>query len=89
MRRAARVGRWCGIIAFALLTAPVRPCAAQTGSDTAVTVYGFLQADDSGRWSLLLPQPVTAAGRRIGVLAAADAGARWQWTAASWRPQVG
>ena len=78
MRRAARVGRWCGIIAFALLTAPVRPCAAQTGSDTAVTVYGFLQADDSGRWSLLLPQPVTAAGRRIGVLAAADAGARWQ-----------
>src|SRR5437016_12960441 len=77
MRRAGWVARWCGTIGLALLAAPVRPCPAQAGSDTAVTVYGFLQAGDSGRWTLLLPQPVTAAGRHIGLLAAADAGARW------------
>jgi len=66
-----------GAITFTLLAAAVRPCAAQTRSDTAMTVQGFLQPDDSGRWSLLLPQPVTVAGRRIGLLAAGDAGARW------------
>src|SRR5437588_10132461 len=77
MRRAGWVARWCGTIGLALLAAPVRPCPAQAGSDTAVTVYGFLQAGDSGRWTLLLPQPVTAAGRHIGLRAAADAGARW------------
>jgi hypothetical protein len=77
MRGGAMVGRWCGAIAFTLLAAPVRPCAAQARSDTVVTLQGFLQAGDSGRWSLLLPQPVTAAGRRMGLLAAADAAARW------------
>ncbi len=66
-----------GAITFTLLAAAVRPCAAQTRSDTAMTVQGFLQPGDSGRWSLLLPQPVTAAGRRIGLLAAGDAGTRW------------
>jgi len=65
-----------GSIAFVLLTAAVSPCGAQTPQDTVVTVYGFLQTGDSGRWSLLLPQPVLAAGRRIGLLAAPDA-ARW------------
>ena len=66
-----------GAITFTLLAAVVRPCAAQTRSDTAMTVQGFLQPGDSGRWSLLLPQPVTAAGRRIGLLAVGDAGTRW------------
>jgi hypothetical protein len=65
-----------GSIAFVWLTAAVSPCCAQTPPDTVVTVYGFLQSGDSGRWSLLLPQPVLAAGRRIGMLAAPDA-ARW------------
>jgi len=66
-----------GAITFTLLAAAVRPSAAQTRSDTVVTVQGFLQPGDSGGWSLLLPQPVTVAGRRIGLLAAGDAAARW------------
>jgi len=66
-----------GAITFTLLAAAVRPCAAQTRSDTSMTVQGFLQPGDSGRWSLLLPQPVTAAGRRISLLAVGDAGTRW------------
>ena len=66
-----------GAITFTLLAAAVGPSAAQTRSDTVVTVQGFLQPGDSGRWSLLLPQPATVAGRRIGRLAAGDAGARW------------
>ena len=71
MRRGAMV------LVLLAAPAPLRPCSAQTRPDTAVTMQGFLQAGDSGRWSLLLPQPVTAAGRRIGLLATADAGARW------------
>lgn len=66
-----------GSIALALLTAAASPCSAQASRDTVVTVFGFLQAGDSGRWSLLLSQPVLASGRRIGLLAAPDAGARW------------
>jgi hypothetical protein len=65
-----------GSVAFVLLTAAVSPCCAQQSQDTVVTVYGFLQTRDSGRWTLLLPQPMLAAGRRIGLLAAPDA-ARW------------
>jgi hypothetical protein len=68
--------RWLAIV-VALLAVPVQPCVAQTRSDTAVAVYGFLQAGDAGRWTLLLPQPLTASGRRIGQLAVADAGSRW------------
>jgi hypothetical protein len=64
-------------LAVALLAVFVTPCFAQTRSDTAVTVYGFLQAGDSGRWSLLLPQPVSAAGGHVGRLAVPDAATRW------------
>lgn len=48
-----------GAIAVALLTAAASPCSAQASRDTVVTVQGFLQAGDSGRWSLLLPRRVT------------------------------
>lgn len=42
-----------------------------------MTVYGFLQAADSGRWTLLLPDPVPLAGRRFGILTAVGDDAHW------------
>lgn len=50
---------------------------AQAPQDSAVTVYGFLQPADSGRWTLLLPDPVSVAGRRFGMLTAIGEDARW------------
>ncbi len=51
--------------------------AAQAPQDSTITVHGFLQPDDSGRWTLLLPDPVPVAGRPFGVLAAVGDAARW------------
>lgn len=51
--------------------------AAQAPQDSTVTVHGFLQPDDSGHWTLLLPDPVSVSGQRFGMLAAVGDAARW------------
>jgi hypothetical protein len=50
---------------------------AQTPQDSSVTVHGFLQPADSGRWTLLLPEPVSVAGTRRGILTALGDDAHW------------
>ncbi len=62
-------------VAVALLV--VLGAAAQTPQEPPVTVYGFLQPADSGRWTLLLPEPVAVAGARHGLLTAEGDDARW------------
>jgi len=52
-----------------LLACVAAPGAGQ-GSDTAVTVRGFLEPADSGGWHLILPQPVEVEGRRVNLLVA-------------------
>jgi hypothetical protein len=62
-------------VAVALLAVLVS--SAQAPQDSAVTVYGFLQPADSGRWTLLLPDPVPVAGGRFGILTALGDDSHW------------
>jgi hypothetical protein len=57
--------------AFPLILLPLIavPSAGQ-GSDTAVTVHGFLEPADSSGWRLVLPQPLAVAGRRLNLVVA-------------------
>lgn len=54
----------------ALLGASAARSAGQVSSDTTVTALGFVERSDSGVWEIILPQPVTVAGRRVSLLTA-------------------
>jgi hypothetical protein len=64
-------------LALMLLGAAVRPGAAQTPLDTAVTVRGFFQPADSGRWLLIVPEPVSVSGQRIYQMTLAELDPQW------------
>lgn len=82
-------------LALALLGSVVIRSGCQAVPDTVLTARGFLErADSGGGWSLLLPQPVTVAGRRVNLLAASGNDARWgqmqdRFVEASGRVEVG
>lgn len=68
MRSLARWAR-SGVPLIALLAVSAARSVAQS-SDTVVTALGFVEHGDSGGWAILLPQPVTVASRRVGLLTA-------------------
>src|SRR5207244_6515435 len=53
-----------------LLAAGVGRAPAQASSDTTVTAEGFVERTDSGGWEIMLPQPLTVAGRQVNLLTA-------------------
>jgi len=55
---------------FALLAAGAAPSPSQAGADTIITAEGFVERTDSGGWEIMLPQPLTLAGRRVSLLTA-------------------
>lgn len=61
--------RATGLLA-ALLAAAAAPSPGQAGADTIITAEGFVERTDSGGWEIMLPQPLTLAGRRVSLLTA-------------------
>ncbi|PYO75857.1 MAG: hypothetical protein E6K55_09120 [Gemmatimonadetes bacterium] len=53
-----------------LLAAGAGRAPAQASSDTTVTAEGFVERTDSGGWEIMLPQPLTVAGRQVNLLTA-------------------
>lgn len=64
-------------MAVALVAALATRSTTQGTPDTAVTVFGFVERADSGGWRLLLPQPLTVAGRRTNVVSVRGDAAPW------------
>ena len=52
------------------LLAGAAPSSGQAGADTIITAEGFVERTDSGGWEIMLPQPLTLAGRRVSLLTA-------------------
>lgn len=55
---------------LAVLAAGAARSRGQASSDTTITAEGFVERTDSGDWEIMLPQPLTLAGRRVNLLIA-------------------
>jgi hypothetical protein len=55
---------------LAVLAAGTARSHGQASFDTTITAEGFVERTDSGDWEIMLPQPLTLAGRRVNLLIA-------------------
>jgi hypothetical protein len=71
-------------LALGLLLYGLVPAAAQQVPDTTVTVQGFLQQEDGGELTIVLPLPLTAGGYRTFVLVLTGKADRWKRLSSSY-----
>jgi hypothetical protein len=65
-----RCARRYGLLAAFCLAVTVARSPGQAKPDTVITALGFVERTDSGGWEIMLPQPLTVAGRHVNLLTA-------------------